>query len=99
MNVPFQVKVPIDIAQMLRSRLADLQLKHQHDLDRWVKAKRQDMIDKAGVVGRTLTIHNLMRAVIQHGATEVAKATDATLITWMQVEPIVMGRPRGSRAA
>lgn len=105
MNVPMLVKVPIDIAKDLDERLRVLQKAHEEDmqaLDKKIKLGKGDpkklITEREALLhrGRRLTMTNLVRVSVLHGAANVALMKDEQIHERLAETGLVRGRPRAA---
>lgn len=112
MNIPFQVKVPVELAMQLRDQLKAAEALHRKALDAFSRKVRAGgdpdkiIAEQKALAerGRRLTPQHFLRACIERGMRELASASAADLLKMLEQDPIVAGRPsaevkRGPRAA
>jgi hypothetical protein len=104
MHVPFQVSVPIDVVTMVRDRLNELQAIHEKETAAIVKkiktnpnnevliSEHEKLVER----GRKLTIGNLVRLLVVHGAEKIKGLKTTELQALVAEAGITRGRPRGS---
>lgn len=103
MNVPYNVKVPVDIALDLKSRLQALQAANSVDLEKFDKKikladgdpkkltqARTEIIRR----GRLLTMNNMITLSVAHGARNVKAMKDDQIFKHLAETGVVRGRPR-----
>jgi hypothetical protein len=93
MNVPYNIKVPVEVALALRARETALKTALMKDLEATPKSdanKRRALYDKI----KHATIQNLLRVSLLAGLPAVEKMSDADLVNRMVDGGVVKGRPR-----
>lgn len=105
MNVPFQLKVPIDVATRLGDHLAKLQAAHQKELEAFDKRLKthpdpEKLFEERRTLqerGRKITIQNLVRAALITGVDSIDSLTVHNILAVIAKDEIVRGRPRERR--
>jgi len=99
-NIPFQVKVPIDIASALNTKLDVIRNEHAKDVEQFSRALKgsgdsETIIEsqRLGERAKRISMNNLIRLCLLYGAPKIIEMKPVALLGLLAEEGAPRGRP------